>query len=434
MRNPLVIRKDTLRRLVQIPIPEAGNLMLVRKRTVALWLFYAGILIAFFGTLTPWFLWPIARYVNFLAAVPIAASLMFSSHIRENIFTRTDYALPLITCFALQLMMALTSGKNIFGLIVILFIMMIFLSLLRLDKKEIQPLGDMLAKSMACLLAVSIPFYLLYLLGFNLPHSHIVPADWDYSYENYRFFLVDDRAITDLIPRFHSVFLEPSHLGMACIGLLYCQIGRWNTWRCRILFLAIALSFSLAAYICLVVLLFSSAWMKGKAVVGKLIMLGAFCATIVVGSIFYNKGDNLVNVLIVQRMTVGSDGKFEGDNRTSDLFTKEYEKMVDNGEVFLGKGMEAMARFGGSGNSGYRVFLYTYGLVSVFFVLLFFFALFRTSDNLRAKVTFSIISLLSFVAHGIPTKFYWFIPLYILVFSDVYPTARKTIAKKDGAH
>lgn len=433
MRNPLVIRKDTLRRLVQIPIPEAGSLMLVRKRTIALWLFYAGILIAFYGTLNPWFLWPIARYVNFLAAVPVGASLLFSSHIRENIFTRNDYALPLLTCFLLQLVTALTSGKNFFGLIVILFIMMVFLSLLRLDRKEILPLGDMLAKSMACLLAVSIPFYLLYLLGFNLPHSHVAPTEWDYSYENYRFFLVDDRAIYDLIPRFHSVFLEPSHLGMACIGLLYCQIGRWNTWRCRIIFLALLLSFSLAAYICLVALVFSAAWMKGKAVVGKLILLGTLFTTIVVGSIFYNKGDNLVNVLIVQRMSVSSDGKFEGDNRTSTVFTKEYEKMADSGEIFLGKGMEAMARFGSFGNSGYRVYLYTYGLVSVFFVLLFFFAFFRTSDNFRAKVSFSIISLLSFVAHGIPTKFYWFIPLYILVFSDVYPTTRKAIAKKDGA-
>lgn len=421
MKNPLIVRKDTINKLFQIPRPSARGLLLVDKRGVARMLLYFGILVAFYGTLNPWFVWPIARYVNYLASIPVALSMMYSFNLKQGIYNRKDYWLPFATCVLVQLVMAVTSGKNVNGLIVVAFSSLVYLSLFRLDRDELIKLGDMLTKTLACILVVSIPFYVLHKLGFQLPHSHIVPEEWDYAFENYRFFLVDDRFAFDLMPRFHSVFLEPSHLGMACVALLYAQIGKWNTWRCRILMLALFMTFSLAAYICFVVLVFSSSWMKGKAILGRIVLLFTVVAGIVVGSLFYNKGENLVNLLIVQRLTANDKGEMETDNRTSEIFTREYEKMASSEQIFLGKGLEAMERFGSSGNSGYRVFLYLYGLISVLFLVIFFVCMFRTSDNLRAKVAMSIISMLSFVAHGIPLKFYFFIPLYILIFSEVYP-------------
>lgn len=430
MKNIFLVRKDFMSRIFMVPRLGARDNMLIDKRTVARWLFYFGILIAYYGTLNPWFLWSISRYVHYLAAVPIALSMMFSKNLKEGIFNRKDFMLPIASCILLQLVMAITSGKNANGVIVLAFSSVVYLGIFKIDRNELRKTGDMLALSMACILAISIPFYLLHLAGFNLPHSHIVPADWDYSFENYRFFLVDDRFSMELLSRFHSVFLEPSHLGMACIALLYAQIGKWKTLRCKIIFAGLLLSFSLAAYLCLVVLVFSSAWMKGKAVMGKIILLVSFVATIIVGSMFYNKGQNIVNILIVQRLGTNAEGKFEGDNRTDEVFTREYEKMASSEQIFLGKGMEAMERFGSSGNSGYRVYLYTYGLVSVLFLLVFFFFLFRTSDNMRAKVAMSIISLLSFVAHGIPIKYYFFIPLYILLFSEVLPNASQKKKKR----
>lgn len=440
MRIRLTVRKAALQRLFQIPRPNVESLLMLDKRTVARWIFYVGILIAFYGTLNPWFVWPISRYVHYLAAIPIALSLMYSHNLKQGIFNRKDYLYPFLACVVLQLVMALASGKNINGLMAVAFSSLVYFALLKVDIDELRRLGDMLTKSMACILAVSIPFYILHLIGFSLPHYHVAPAEFEYTFENYRFFLIDDRQILELLPRFHSVFLEPSHLGMACIGLLYSQIGKWKTWRCRILFFAIILSFSLAAYICMVVMMFSASWMRGKAILGKILLLVALFATVVIASIFYNKGENIVNVMIVQRLTVNSEGQLEGDNRTDYTFTREYEKMAESGDIFFGKGMEAMERFGGTGNSGYRVFLYINGLVSVIFLLVFFFLIFRTSDNTRAKITMSIISLLSFVAHGIPIKYYFFIPLYVLIFSEVYPQKRErkkntpAITTSDGSN
>lgn len=426
MKKGFMFHRTYLQRLFLIPSINADKLWLVEKRTIVRWLLYMGMLIAFYGTLNPWFCWPIARYVHYLAAIPIALGMLISRNLKHGLFTRNDYFVPLFFCALLQWCMAILSGKNINGFIVVAFSLCVYLSLFRLERQELFRLSDMLTTSLAAILAVSIPFYLLFKAGFPLPHSHIVPEAWDYSFENYRFFLVDDRFAFTLLPRFHSVFLEPSHLGMACIALLYSQIGKWKTWRCRILFLGLIMTFSLAAYICLVVMTFSSAWMKGKAIVGKLLLLVVVVTGVVVGSIFYNKGQNMVNLLIVERLQLNDKGNFEGDNRTSEEFTKEYDKFASSAAILTGKGQQAMDRFSDStGNAGYRVFLYTYGLISLFFLLFFFASIFYTSECLRPKMAMTAISFLSFIAHGQPIKYYFFIPLYILLFVDVYPADKK---------
>ena len=418
MKNPFIIPKDTLNRLFLWHKPNLSQLFLIQKRTVALWLFYFGIIIVFFTSLTPWPLWPIQRYYMPMAFLPRVASMLLSLRLKAPLFTRKDYFFPLITMTLFLLVMALSSGRNINGIFMVFFSMTVYLSIFKVNIPELHKLSDILASIMACILSVSIPFFILYLIGFPLPHSRTGLGD--YMFDNYLFFLIDDRFNWDIIPRFHSVFIEPAHLGMACVTLLYAQAGKWNTWRCRILFLALFMSFSLAAYVCMVAMLFSVSWMKGKAVIGKILLLGSIILTIGVGSMFYNKGDNLISNLIVSRLMLDEEGEMEGNNRTSDLFTKEYDKMISSGEVFFGRGNEELAKFG-FGNSGYRVFIYCYGIVSVFCLCVMFFAVTRTSTNKRACISMLLIHALSFWAHGIPYGPYIYIPLYILLFSTVCP-------------
>lgn len=417
-----VIRKSSLDRLFLVPRINGDKLFKLPKRTVALWLMYAGVLFACWCTMAPWFLWPLYKYPAVLAFLPIAASMMLSRTLRNPIYGRPGFQWPTAMVVVLLLVMALSSGRNINGVFMIFFSALIYASVFWLRVDELRRLGDVMATTMALLLCVSIPAYVLYLAGFPLPHHSVEFGD--YQFDNYLFFMVDLRFNFELIPRFHSVFLEPSHLGMACIALLYCQIGKWRTWRCRVIFLGLLMTFSLAAYVCLVVMLFSAAWMKGKAVLGKIVLLTSIGGAVVVGSIFYNKGDNLMNQLIVQRLTVNEDGEMEGDNRTTDLFTKEYDKLFESGEILFGKGMEEKEKFG-FGNAGYRAYFYTYGLVTGLFLMLFFFTLARTSPNRRAVICMLFIQALSFIPHGQPIRFYTFIPFYILSFSAVTP-ARKT--------
>ena len=416
-----MIHKKGIQQLFYVKKINPSRLYRIQVRKIALYASFLGLFIVYYASLTPWLLWPIHRYYVFFALVPLLLGIIMSRHIKQPIFNRKDYFYPLIACFLLQLTMALTGRKNINGMFMVIFSSMIYMALFRMDIKELKRLNNYLTASMACILAISIPFYILHLVGVNLPHFHTDPEDLEYSFENFYFFLLDDRFAYQLIPRFHSVFLEPSHLGMACISLLYSQIGNWNKLSCKILFIGLLMSFSLAAYICLILLLFSSVWMKGKAILGKILILLTLCVITVVTSLVYNKGDNLVNQLIVQRLTLKNEGNITGNNRTTARFTQEYKKLARSEEIIIGKGVERFQKFGNSGNSGFRVYIYCYGLLSVLMLIIFLLTLFRTSTNRRAVVSMALISIASFFAHGTPLLFYFFIPLYIFLFNDTKP-------------
>ncbi len=428
MKHLFLLHRDKLSRVFLWPKPNLAGLFLVEKRSVALWLFYFGVIFAYFTTLTPWPLWPFHRYYMPIASMPILLGLALSLRLKKPVFTRKDFLLPTLSMILLQLTMAIGSGRNINAIFMLAFSSVVYFSIFKVNIPELRKLSDVIATIMAALMVVSIPMFILHLLGFPLPHSQASFGEY-YTFDNYRFFLVDHRFNWELIPRFHSIFLEPGHLGMACLTLLYAQAGKWDTWRCRVLFLALFMTFSVAAYLCMVVMFFSVSWMKGKAVIGKILFLGGFFIALGVGSMFYNRGDNLFNQLIVSRVLLNEDGEMEGNNRTTDLFTKEYEKTIASGDIIMGKGNEEVAKFG-FGNSGYRVFIYSYGLISVLSLFVLFYGLLHTNANRRANISFLLIHSLSFWAHGYPHRFYFFVPLYIFLFCGVFPPNHKFIEEK----
>lgn len=390
----------------------------IQKRTVAFWLVCFSFFLVVFSSAPVWFLLPIQSYYMPVASLPIAIALLLSTRLKSPLFSRTDYLWPTLSIGMLLLVMAISSGRNVNGFFMVAFSVLVYSALFRLNLVDLRRLSDFLTYALACILIVSIPFYFFYLFGGNLPHFRFVFGL--YTFDNYYFFLVDDRFNLQLIPRFCSVFIEPAQLGMTCVTLLFPQAGKWHTLRCRILFLALLMSFSLAAYACLVFMLFAVAWMKGKAVLGKIILLGTIVLSIGVTAMFYNRGDNLVNQLIVSRVMLDENGEMEGNNRATGLFVKEYDKFIASGEVLFGRGHESLEKFG-FGNAGYRVYIYCYGLISVVFLLLMFWTLARTSTNRRACVSMLLLHALSFWAHGIPHRPMILIPLYILMFSTVTP-------------
>lgn len=425
MHNPLLIHKSTLDALFTFRWKGLGRYLMFELRDVARGLFFLSITLAVFCSLLPWFVWPVARFFQMIACVPLILSILLSRSLLNPIFTRTDHLAPLLSVTAVILCMALCSGKNLNGFLMIPFDVLIFYALFKINLSDLQVLGDVLAKTMGYILTVSIPIYILYLLGFSLPHYHVAPDAVLHTYDNYRFFLIDDYAeVVSLFPRFISIFPEPSWLGMGCVTLLYCQIGKWNTWRCRIMFVATIMSFSLAAIICLIVMLFSVAWMKGKAIIGKIFLLFFFIVSGAIGAIYYNDGDNIVNTLVVQRLALDEEGNLEGDDRTTDSFTKEFHKMWTNGEWLTGEGTAHFQRFA-EGNSGYRVFLYINGMLSFILLVVFFSLVLRGSDNRRAILSFILFMALTFIAHGAPLRYTYIVPLYIFAYCRVFPHAKE---------
>jgi ABC-type multidrug transport system fused ATPase/permease subunit len=398
---------------------DLSHWLIIPKREIALWAYILGIFIVYYGSLAPWFAWKIFSYEQYIAFFPIAFSMLYSQTLNKPLFTRKDYLLPTIAFAVCVMVMCMCSGKNMNGYISEVFRITIFMSLFMLDTDDLSRIGNILSKSMAIILAPSIIWFILYLVGFPLPHSPITPHFSDYySYENYYLFMIDDREFIKFFPRFNSVFLEPSHLAMACIALLMTQVGQWRRFSNIVLFVALVLSFSLAGYIFLIIILFSASWMKRKAILRKVLFLVAFFVMIGIASVFYNDGDNLVNELILQRLAVNDDGEIEGNNRVSEGFDAVYEDFVRSDQVLTGAGLKKIQDFQ-YGNAGYKVFIYTNGLISVFFLILFFITLYFTATNRQGAIIMLLIHFVSFIPHGIPIKFYFFIPLYILAFRKI---------------
>lgn len=385
----------------------------IRKKDIARTFFHIGILIAYWGALMPWFIWKIEGVYFILSFMFIFMSMLISRTLESPLFTRKDYHIPMMSYLILVVMMRIVNGNNINSYISLVFYSLIFLSLFSASITELKKLMKFLCKVMAILLAVSLFFFVLYILGFPLPNSPIAHEELMYSYTNYYFFLIDDRSFFVLIPRFHSVFMEPGHLGTAGTFLLLTQLGNWKKWYNVILLVSTILTFSLAAFVLLVMVMFANAWIRRKKILSKLLFLAGFLAIVTVSAIFYNDGDNLLNTLIIERLEV-NDGKLAGDNRVTDTFEAAYNDFLQTDDILFGREYE-LAEFGW-GNAGYRVYIYDYGLVVLALTILFYILAVSSSKERRAIISMFVIAVASFWVRATPLSFYYFIPLYAFAY------------------
>ena len=116
-------------------------------------------------------------------------------------------------------------------------------------------------------------------------------------------------------------------------------------------------------------------------------------------------------MLIVERLSIGDDGKMEGDNRVNNEFKKEFDRYIESGEILTG-GPKSMDKFAW-GNAGYRVFIYSYGMVTTLLVVLFAFSITEGAST-RPKWAMLAIGVASFWGRATPFFYYYFIPLYMM--------------------
>ena len=399
---------------------KVSDLYLIKKETIVISCFEIGMLIAYWGSLNPWFLWPIGSLYIVPAAFFVLIAMFVSSTMHENIFSRTDYLLPLTAYIILGYYLLFVNSGNINAFIGSFFQIVVFMSLFMVDKQILFTLTSFLSKAMACLLIVSIPFYLLYLLGFTFPSTNAQYGDGLYTYTNFYFFLLDDRSIS-IFPRFHSVFLEPGHLGTATVLLLFAQCGYWRKWYNVILWIATLMTFSLAAYVLSVVVIFLNLWMRGKNIFKKALFVICCVAGTVIGSFFYNDGENLIHDLIVIRLEIDEEGGLSGDNRVAGWFEDEYDSYLQSSDVFFGRDYDYKI----PGNSGYRLYIYENGLIGLFLVILLYLTFLIKAIDKRVLWSVALIAVLCFWVRGYLLWYSVFIPLFALTNRSVLSDSNK---------
>lgn len=394
---------------------DLSKFYLIEKQKLSKVCLYMGILILYFGSLHPWFLWSLKELFPIPAAALLFVSYIISNSTKENMYRNTNNRFAITSFTILSFYMIINNAQNINTYIVNLFVVFAIYIIFSLNEDVFEQIMRIIAKTFAVLLIPSIIFFTMYLIGVSLPYKNAVFGDNLYSFSNYYFFMIDDRTLTVLIPRFQSVFLEPGHLGSATTILLLTQMGMWKKWWNITLIFATIISFSLAAYAILLALAFFNLWVQRKNLIKTIIIVVIAIATTASIATFYNDGDNLVNNLILARLEIDEKtGDIVGNNRVDEGFEKEFNKFITTSDAFFGKDMEKMPK--GSGNSGYRVFIYQNGLVGLFLVIIFYATFFQKYKDIRRLLTCIFISILIFWIRGYPLWYSNFIPIMACIY------------------
>jgi hypothetical protein len=268
----------------------------------------------------------------------------------------------------------LTGILNWLRHIVVLFFVLL------MNDNEMTFVIILVTKIFAGILAISLPFYFMYLFGVSLPYREISIGIREGVYRNYIFFLKD----SDIIPRFQSIFIEPGHLGMFASFLLYINHYRIKKREMFIIFVGTMFTLSLAAYVLTFLGFIIFKFEEKRGQIFKLLRI----IIIITGCsyIFYTLfPENIINRAIIFRLTLDRTKTrgFIGNNRTTWEFDEYYRKYVinDSRNLLLGVGTEIFSRKFSRGNSSYKTFIFMNGLVSLFLLMFFYLGLVYSRKN-----------------------------------------------------
>lgn len=419
--------KFSLSRFFIIDKSRLENIFVFQKSELAFFLAFLGMIIAFWGSLRVWFFWSLGALYSLPCLPFFLLSLAISYNCKEKIYEFNKLQIISLSFLLFQVYVIIVNKKNINALTVSIFDSSVIAILVALRPKYQKLLGDRMSMLHGFILLFSISWYLLYIIGIPLPNTTISSSDGVYTLSNYYFFVIDANA-TELFPRFRSIFMEPGHVGTICALLLYTQSGKWKKWYNILMIIALIMSFSLAAYVLFVLVMLSNMWIQKKHILPKIVFILSLIAIIGVGASCYNGGDNMLNNLIFSRMEVNDNGKLAGDNRVTESFEGQFNDFLKSGDILTGRDY-TVEKFG-SGNSGYRVFIYDFGLLGVFFCMLFYMAMSLSTNDKRAIIAMWIIVIALFWERATNMYFYNIIPLFIALAETNNPNYKLEKTKK----
>lgn len=364
-----------------------------------IWTFYKwALFLVVLDSLLAWFFW--ALPIPFLIPILFIAFSIFVLVVSPQLFFFNRKTVLLIFLFYLLARFLGTRGNMNAYLGILLTSMSIFFFLGIKDELKVDFL-DFFTKAFAILIAISLLAWLLFMTGVELPSFQNTYGfserrnEAQYSFQNYYLFLVNMKFRSNtILPRFHSVFLEPGYLSIVLVVVLYINQFNFRNKYVSVLLIALFFTFSLAGW-----LIFSFAYLSfllkdSKFRIRTIILVGIGVFAFYTFFSLYNDGDNLVNNYIISRLEYDKEkATISGYNRTSMDFDYWFQNaFLKSDNVFFGLDMYKV--FGETINVGWKVYVVNYGIVGLSFYLwflLFGYLKFKNYDNFIFLILYILI-------------------------------------------
>ena len=316
------------------------------------------VFLMFLNSMYPWYMWNNnLSQMTLLLTATFSILLMIFNQDKINIKYKDAGLYMLIVIFILLLF--LSSPGMSFA-----FIFVTWVTLLSLRDEYKMHMLSFVTKGFAILLFVSLVFYVFFLFGISTTPTIVQYIDGRYVSFNYLFFIVRIDVVD--FYRFQSIFMEPGHLTMGLVPLIMANRFDLRNKYVLLLFIVELFTFSLAGYITMLIgyLLFNFTFRRLKYIFVGFLFL---CVAVL---IFDKTGNSEVLDKFLWNRLEFSNGDISGNNRTTEEFNRVYEGVINSSYRWLGKNNVDIESFGG--NSGYKKFIVTNGLIGLFAVLLLY--------------------------------------------------------------
>ncbi|MBP5796677.1 MAG: hypothetical protein J6W26_00165 [Bacteroidales bacterium] len=253
------------------------------------------------------------------------------------------------------------------------------ISVILLPYEQKKALLKFITAGLAIIFAISIPPWILHLLGVPMPHSAPFLLENGFHWvTNYYFFLAGDETNLLKFPRFRGMFIEAGQAATVCVLLYFANGRKLRLWQKISLLTAIILSFSLAAYVTFM-LCFALTIILNPRNRYKIISTGLLFAVVIGFFSYFNNPQHQNNAfynLIVERLVYDEEKGIAGNNRSSEYVEYRYEQLMNSKDKYLGLGRELNSAWRTNDNwtndsSGIRKFIIWNGLIGTALVFLY---------------------------------------------------------------
>jgi len=342
-----------------------------------------------------WFFWNQLYFATFFSA---GMTILFALTAKRIFSFKASNIIPVF--FLLIMELYNVRDANVNALILALMRTMIISTVLLLNDQNKIDLFQFITKAFAVIIGISVIGWILFMIGIPLPHFYTNYADGYYFFENYYIFLLNDVDAHLAIPRFSGYFLEPGQLGMVTTFLLCANRFNLKDKYVLMIFIANLFTFSLNAYILLLVSVSVYLILISKNRIRNLSIWSIVVLLLYLFFANYKQGDNVVNNLILIRL------KFENGiilDRFSNDFNSYFQNFMNSGNLkYWGIGAikynEMAMDFG---SAGYKVLILINGFVGTLLVFLFYFFVVWEKQSKMAMILL-LVYVLSFIQNPFP--------------------------------